>query len=561
MKLSARFLLLITGIFVIFMSITWFLSGQLISKLNQQWGEQYIEGQVLFDKARTLSPLMRELALAKQMAADPAIIEMALNEQDPEVKRRGIAAMERYRLNFHDQSYFAAFMQSGNYYFNDSNDTYSGKQLRYMLSPSKPMDQWFYSTVYANKPYQINTDTDIHLKVTKVWLNVLIKKDNKVLGILGTGMDLTDLIKQTVAAVPDGVDCLLIDERMAIQLNTDPDLIDFMTITKNTANLKKVDLLFKNRADIEQLQQAMKKLKKSPNQVIKFPVQFQGTAHLLGVTYLPELNWFDLTLVDYRNSNLHDNFIASFLSFAGLLLFALLIMNWAIHVWIIAPLDILKKSTEDLSQKLTSDSTIVGATELTELSLAFTAMSHAVIRDHQALEAKVKERTEELKLLTETDPLTGLLNRRGIAERFELENTRLIPHGGSLGFLLFDLDHFKKINDTYGHTAGDEALREFARTLQHSKKSADHAARMGGEEFLLLLPDCKEKELLAIAERIRVRVSELVIHAEGQAFSLTVSVGAYSSHGNESFGALMEKIDHALYAAKHAGRNRVQLAE
>jgi hypothetical protein len=165
MKLKLRFLLLMTAIFVVYVFITWLLSFELINQINQKWGSQFIERQVLFDKYRTLTPLIHEIELARKMAADPNIIQMALHESDPILKQRGIAAMENYRFNFRDHSYFAAIANSGNYYFNDAANQFRGRQLRYVLSQKNVNDKWFYATLADGKDYQVNLDPDIHLGV------------------------------------------------------------------------------------------------------------------------------------------------------------------------------------------------------------------------------------------------------------------------------------------------------------------------------------------------------------------------------------------------------------
>ncbi len=303
MKLKTRFLLLMIVIFNGFMLITWFLSVQLMNKVNQQWGEKLTEGQVLFDKHRTLAPLIREITLARQMAVEPAIIDMALHEHDPEFRRRGIAAMEKYRFNFRDQSYFAVFAQSSNYYFNDAANQYAGKQLRYVLSPTVAKDKWFYATLTDVKEYEVSLDFNAHLKVTKAWINVLIRSGNKTLGVIGTGLDLSDLIKETVSITRPGVDNLFIDKSMAIQLHSNPKLIDYMTVAKDVGQRIKVDVLLKNPADIDHLRQVMLELERSPADIATLWVTYEGERHLLGVAYLPEIGWYSLTLMDEHSQN------------------------------------------------------------------------------------------------------------------------------------------------------------------------------------------------------------------------------------------------------------------
>lgn len=561
MKLKTRFLLLMVAIFIGFMLITWYLSVQLMNKVNQQWSEQFAQRQVMFDKYRTLSPLIREIALARQMAAEPAIIDMALHEHDPEMRRRGIAAMEKYRFNFRDHSYFAAFAQSGNYYFNDAADQYAGKQLRYQLSPSSPKDKWFYATLVDGKEYQVNLDPDVHLKVTKAWINVLIRSGNETLGIIGTGIDLTDLIKETVSINQPGVDNLFIDKSMAIQLNSDPKLIDYMSVAKEVGQRIKVDLLLKNSSDIDRLRQVMLELERSPADNATLRVTYEGETHLLGVAYLPEIGWYDLTLMDDHSLNFFDGMFIGPVLFGLALLLVLLTVGWALRNWILKPIEVLRTSTDKIRNgDFEIDPPIAGAGEIAHLSRSFVQMAEFVRNSNRELEEKVRERTEALHRLTEVDPLTGLLNRRGIMERFENEIARQARQGGSLGLLLLDLDNFKHINDTYGHAAGDLALCEAAKVLQTFKRGYDHVARWGGEEFLILLPDCEQADLLTIAERIRAGIAALEIQAGGRAFHFTTSIGAHHPNTPQTLDTMLQKVDHALYAAKDAGRDCVKIS-
>lgn len=562
MKLKTRFLLLMSAIFVGFMLVTWLLSQQLLDKVNQQWGNQFSQRQVLYDKYRTLTPLLREIALARQMATEPAIIDMALREHDPEIRRHGIAAMERYRFNFRDHSYFAAFSRSGNYYFNDAANQYAGKQLRYVLSPTKPQDKWFYATLADGKEYQVNIDPDVHLNVTKAWINVLIRNGNETLGVIGTGIDLTDLIKETVSITQHGVKNLFIDKSMAIQLNSDPHLIDYMTIAKDIGQRTKVDALLKNPADIVHLRQSMQNLARSPTDNATLWVDYEGDKHLLGVAYLPEVGWYDLTLMEKHSMNLFKDLAMAPILFCLMLLLALLTVGWALRRWILEPIAVLRASTEKIQHgDFAVGTSIANSGEIAELSRSFDRMAKSVIVSNRELEDKVRERTEALHRLTEADPLTGLLNRRGMMDRFEKEIARQARQGGGLGLLLLDLDHFKRINDTYGHASGDLALCEAARVIHSSKRGYDHAARWGGEEFMILLPDCAKADLLAIAERIRESIGALKILAGEQTFTFTVSIGVHYSNIPQTLDTMLQKVDSALYAAKDAGRNCVRLSE
>lgn len=201
--------------------------------------------------------------------------------------------------------------------------------------------------------------------------------------------------------------------------------------------------------------------------------------------------------------------------------------------------------------------------EVRQLADTFELMADEVIRAHSGLEAKVIERTQqlatlnsELRTLAETDPLTGLMNRR----RGMMEAEALIASeaGGSL--VLFDVDHFKKINDTQGHAAGDEVLKAIAREAQVLMRPNDHLARIGGEEFMILLPGADASDAFAVAERLREAMAELAVDMDAVAIRFTISLGIARASDGETVKTLYNRADEALYEAKRSGRNRTRLA-
>jgi len=159
------------------------------------------------------------------------------------------------------------------------------------------------------------------------------------------------------------------------------------------------------------------------------------------------------------------------------------------------------------------------------------------------------------------DPLTGLWNRAAILESLDRELPRASREGRPLGILLADLDHFKKINDTHGHLAGDEVLREAARRMLTAVRSYDLVGRYGGEEFLLLLSGCDSSNILDRAEHLRKMIASHPVKAPEGSLQVTVSVGAVSSAGIRNLDAdsFLRAADQALYRAKNSGRNRVEI--
>ncbi len=170
-----------------------------------------------------------------------------------------------------------------------------------------------------------------------------------------------------------------------------------------------------------------------------------------------------------------------------------------------------------------------------------------------------KRMLEELRYLATTDGLTGLYNRRHFLELCERELLRSRRYRSEIGLLMLDADHFKKINDTYGHTVGDEALRLIARLCRSQLREADIISRLGGEEFAALLPQTGLREAYGAAERLRKAIEQTALPlGSGQMLRLTVSIGvcAFTSQ-NVTVGDLLKAADDALYTAKHNGRNQV----
>jgi diguanylate cyclase (GGDEF)-like protein len=165
----------------------------------------------------------------------------------------------------------------------------------------------------------------------------------------------------------------------------------------------------------------------------------------------------------------------------------------------------------------------------------------------------------ERKLLIEamTDPLTGLLNRRHFIELSTREETRSRRHGLAFSVLMLDIDHFKRINDTYGHPVGDQAIKALARLCGQGLRPHDILARYGGEEFVLTLPQTEQEGAQVVAERIRQMVEQHELTTEQGAIRFTVSIGVSTYRKGKNFEQVVERADQALYRAKQDGRNRV----
>ena len=168
---------------------------------------------------------------------------------------------------------------------------------------------------------------------------------------------------------------------------------------------------------------------------------------------------------------------------------------------------------------------------------------------------------QQLRAAARTDAKTGLLNAAAWHREADIEISRVIRAGDSLALLLIDIDHFKQVNDTYGHLAGDQVLAGLADVLRRAVRDADVVGRFGGEEFVVLLPGADAAEAGQVAERLREQVSAEVTVPAASGVGVTVSIGAavIGLHG-EDLSGLLSSADLAMYRAKEAGRNRVCLS-
>lgn len=172
------------------------------------------------------------------------------------------------------------------------------------------------------------------------------------------------------------------------------------------------------------------------------------------------------------------------------------------------------------------------------------------------LRARLRSSLQQIATLATRDALTGLSNRRQIDLDLEASIAHVQRHGGTLCLALVDVDHFKSVNDRFGHTVGDQVLTTVATCLAASLRAADRVGRFGGEEFLVILPATTMAEANSLLQRLRARMETVQALPSGER-PVTASFGLAAWRGNETAGDLVRRADQALYRAKDAGRNRV----
>lgn len=203
--------------------------------------------------------------------------------------------------------------------------------------------------------------------------------------------------------------------------------------------------------------------------------------------------------------------------------------------------------------------------ELTTIITAFTAffIFAAVALYYQVsvnkFEANLREANRLLEDMAKTDPLTALHNRRIIEEKLGDSNIKMADDGKAFSVIMSDIDHFKILNDTYGHQIGDLVLVSISKILKNATRSGDLVARWGGEEFLILLPGTGGEEAKEVAERMRIAISQSPVYIENKEIRITMTFGVAECTLEIGINECINRADKALYEGKNAGRNQVIL--
>jgi len=429
MSLKMKLFIFMSALFLLFSTSVWVYSTVLSKQLNEKWAVRFIKKQILFDKHRTLLPIMREVALVKQMVQEPSLIAFALDETNPLTKQKALETLDQYRLKFQDRSYFAAFSATGNYYYNDANNQFKDAEFRYTLNPSKPEDSWFFYAVAQDEPYQININKDAELGLVKVWVDFLIKHEGKTVGVIGTGFDFESFLRESVGVEQEGVRNFFINKDLAVQLARDTLLIDYASLTKTDGQHKTIDLFLTHPDDVKAIKAHMKALEKAPETIQTLWVTYEGKQRLLGMAYLQELGWYSLTLIDSQEL-IFTHSVSMLPILSILFLLSLGAVGLALQRLVLAPLTRLKQRMQSVREgNYESDFPSIGTSEIAKLSEEFRQMLTFVEANKQALESIVRERTmglveSEKKLNTILDTVEACIYIKDRGYRYVYANKK-----------------------------------------------------------------------------------------------------------------------------------------
>lgn len=399
--LRGKSLILLLLTCLLMLSAAGLIGYQLLDGMQGRFGEAYARNLVQLNRERMFVPVSRELALAQRLAGSQITVAWLRDEQEPQWRELFFREAAGYQAAFSDRFYFAASAQSNGYYANGAGQAPS-QQPRYVLEDDNSRDEWFFQAIGSESTYQINVDRSAVTGELKVWFNVQVREGERVLGLVGSGVNMQMFIDELVASDRAGVESMILDAYGSILVHPNPNLVTLNADTPRGRSLA-TSLLgqLDDMDDAKALRALMDSSRSAPGEVLTLEVSMDGGSRLLAISWLPELQWFIASSVDLSKAQVVE--LRPLLPLIGLFLLLMLALvggtAWLVERRVLRPLRNLRVSAQALAAGQVGAPLPVGRDdEIGELSAAFEAMVRQVRRHTAELEDRVRERTRELEL-------------------------------------------------------------------------------------------------------------------------------------------------------------------
>ncbi|MFI8621751.1 biofilm regulation protein phosphatase SiaA [Marinomonas sp. NPDC078689] len=379
-------------LFTTFMGWLLLKEGKLYSAKN------YAKSFTELNYQKILTPISRELALAERFADTSTVREWMQDPTNSEKQAAFIEDAKGFLGVFQDHSMFFVTDATKDYYFADANNPFS-MTPKYRISHANPRDDWYFHTRQQLAPFNINVDEDEHLKVTKIWVNYLVKNKGVFVGLAGTGFDLSHFLDEYTSTPVAGVHPFIINANGGIEAHQDKDLIAFDTLDGDYG-ARSIFALLDDNASKQKVKQAMEKARGLDANVVSVMVQQKGTQQLMSFMYFPLLDWYVVTNVDLNNVNLLNMkvLLPTASVFVILLILLLAVFGFAVERLVISPIRHLQSSAKAMEGGSYDVSLpVTGNDEIGDLSRTFNNMAKQVRNHTEELERKVTERTTQLQ--------------------------------------------------------------------------------------------------------------------------------------------------------------------
>lgn len=370
---------------------------QALESIRDNLGSAFARNFTLLSKQRIVAPVGKELALSQRLADSELGRQWLLDEGNTAKRDAFFKEARGFQRDFQDNAYFLISALSNNYFLNDSKQPFSALP-RYTLNTSDAKDGWFFKTMRETDIFNLNVNTDDKLKVTNVWLNVIVKDGDRKIGLAGTGLNLSRFIADFVARAEPGVLPIIIDGDGAIQAHPNPELIAFGSGTKTAESGKTLFKLVSDK-DAVTLRGLMASATRNPEDVFTGWITQDGVRKLIALSYEPNLKWHFLTLVDLKTAQVLDSKLILPIALTASVLLLLLASAFAygLNRIVLTPLLALTRSARQMADgNYAVQLPRASNDEIGEMTSAFGKMVDQVKSHTNELEEKVAARTRAL---------------------------------------------------------------------------------------------------------------------------------------------------------------------
>ncbi len=365
--------------------------------LSRAFARRYAITHAQLDKERFMGPVMREAALARKMAGEGTIRALCLGDQDPRVRAAGLAELEAYRRTFADRSCFLVAAATRHHYFG-GDDRGPAKAPFQTLDPANVNDRWFFDGMDRGRDFELNVDSDVALGLYKVWINVLVKDGGRRIGMAGTGMDLSEFVRDIVRSGDRGATTIMVDAKGILQAHPDEALMARNAGIKDEARRTTFYQLLETDADRALLKERLDRLMKGGSPRETFVLRLGGKRQLVAALPMPEIGWATVTLVDPSQVIGVRRFLPILAVLALGFLATVALASWFLNRTVLIPLARLTASAGEVASGHYDVALPVERDdELGRLTAVFNRMAGTVHEVTTGLERLVQARTAELE--------------------------------------------------------------------------------------------------------------------------------------------------------------------
>lgn len=400
-SLRSRFLLLVGGIYLAVGALAALLFLQVTRGIIHRLGADYAVQYAIRQRGNILAKVDRELVLAQKLADSSVLRRWSLDEGDLTLTSLALEELESFRRLFADRSVFFVVDASRHYYFNSAG-TGERPRLQYTIEEGDPTTAWYFDTMTRVSEFALHVDNSAQLGLTKIWINAVIRDGNRKVALGGTGLDLTQFLRDSVRSTAPGVETILLDGAGFVQGHSDVALMEKNARIRDESKRLRVSDLLTTDTDRALLSDRLARLSSGVSTTESFEIAVGARRVLAAATYMEKIDWAALILVDPSQVIHFRQFVPILALFAAALLATILLVSWSLDKLVLARLARLTASTGEVAAgRYDMAPSADRPDEIGNLTQSFNHMAATILGHTQELEDRVEERTQELRASNE----------------------------------------------------------------------------------------------------------------------------------------------------------------